>query len=380
MAKSTAAKDDNIPISEDQTKITDATRQKCIEALRDIVEDHPDKVITRNFFRVHSSLAESAWNGHFGTFDEYKRQAGITLSRHARRLEKAIGKNAAADNYRKINIEKSGWEGKYLRPTGGLFKTTIGVNDVHDLECDPFWRRVVIDTIKRVKPDAVVLNGDVFDLYEFSRFVQDPREVKIIERIKWVHEFLADIRKACPGVELTIVEGNHEYRLLRHLAEATPAMRTILADLHHFTVSKLLGLDTYEVNFIARADLAAFNESDVKKQLGRNYWIGYGCLLACHYPDGKKMGFPGWNGHHHRHESEQHYSPMFKAYEWHQFGAGHRRRAVYTQGERWGTGFGIMHTSIASQTTQFEYIQIQDHVVVGGKYYIRLPSEIVTTI
>jgi UDP-2,3-diacylglucosamine pyrophosphatase LpxH len=85
-----------------------------------------------------------------------------------------------------------------------------------------------------------VLNGDIFDLPEFSKYTQDPRHFAPVERIKWVHQFLNDLREAAPDAQIDFVEGNHEFRLLRHLSEATPALMTVLADLHGMTIPTCL--------------------------------------------------------------------------------------------------------------------------------------------
>jgi hypothetical protein len=98
-----------------------------------------------------------------------------------------------------------------------------------------------------------------------------------------------------------MVEGNHEFRLLRHLTEATPALVTVLSDLHGMTIPDLLGIKKYEVNYIARMDLAAFSNSDVNHELRKNYYIAYDSILFHHFPHGFDMGYPGVNGHHHKH-------------------------------------------------------------------------------
>jgi hypothetical protein len=70
------------PISQDETKIQSATREEMIAEILRIVNQDTTRVITRNHFRNESRYAESAWIAHFGTFDEAKRQSGVTLSRH----------------------------------------------------------------------------------------------------------------------------------------------------------------------------------------------------------------------------------------------------------------------------------------------------------
>ncbi len=365
-----------IPYSQDVTKPQTATPDECIADLMRLVQAFPDRVISRNFYRVEGSLAESAWTAHFGTFTEFKKQAGVTPSRHAQRLEKAIAKHASTTLFRQMNGEKSGWEDRYLRPSGERFSTDIVVTDVHDKDCDPFWRRVLMETIARVQPRRIVIGGDLFDLPEFSKFTQDPREWDVVGRIRWVHDFLQEMREAACDAEVVLVEGNHEYRLLRHLAEQTPAMRAILSDLHGFTVSKLLGLDRFEINLIARADLSSFNERDIKEELRRNYYVAPGGqYLIHHFPEGMEMKLPGGHGHHHRHFAWQHYTPTHGAFEWHQMGCGHRRVANYTAGEKWGNGFLMLHVDNAENRVVHEYVQVRDHAVVGGRWYSRLSSE-----
>lgn len=366
-----------VPISENQRKFQpDWTAEDCIAELRRIAQIDETKVISRNYFRVHSDISESTWNRHFGTFHEFKRQAGIVLSRHAHALERDIAKHASKDVQRRMNVEKSGWEDVYLRPSSKRFQTVLVASDIHDIECDPFWRRCFIDTAKRVQPEKIVINGDALDLPEFGKYGVDPREWDVIGRIKWLHAFLEELRLGCPDAEIIYIEGNHEARLIRHLGEATPALKVILSDLHGFTVPKLLGLDAYQVNYIARMDLAAFSERDLKQELAKNYVVMYDCLLAHHFPDGQKLGYPGFNGHHHRYFAWSHYSPQFGSYQWLQLGAGHRRAASYCAGEKWNMGFLLSHVDTHTKSVQMEYIDVRDHSMIGGRFYQRTVEEV----
>lgn len=376
MAK--AKTDKKVPLSEDERKFhRDWSAEDCLTHLRGIAEAHPDQVISRNFFRVHSDISEATWNRYFGTFQEFKRQAGIVLSRHAHRLERSIAKHASVDVLRKLNETKRNYEGAYSKPNRKRWKTILNGSDVHDVDCDPFWRRMFLEAAGRIQPDVIVLNGDTFDLPEFGKYTQDPRTWDVVGRIRWVHQFLHDLRETCPDAEIVMVEGNHEFRLLRHMAEATPALMTVLADLHGFTVPKLLGLDEYEVNYVARMDLAAWTERDIKEELRRNYTIQYDAVLFHHFPEGARMGYPGTNGHHHKHVVTPYYSPLFGSYEWHQTGSGHARSASYTPGEKWSNGFLVIHVDALTRHSVFEYVDVRDFAVLGGVFYTRHKSEVV---
>jgi hypothetical protein len=367
-----------VPMSEIQRKFhEDWGPEDCIKELRRVVERGAGVAITRNHFRVYSQISDSTWNRFFGTFLEFKRQAGIQLSRHAHRIERNIAKHASVDRMRELNEEKRGWEGKFLMPDSRRWQTVIALCDIHDRNCDPFYLRVALDTVRRVLPAKIVLNGDIFDLAEFSKHEHDPRTFDIVARIKWVNSFLASLREASPNSEIIFTEGNHEFRLLRHMGEQTPALKVVLSDLHDFTISKLLGLDAYGVNYVARADMTAWTESSIRGEIEKNYAMLYGnALLFGHYSHMREMGIPGASGHEHKHLVWSFFSADRGPWEWHQSGCGHQRRAVYTAGEKWGNGFLLAHVDTMKKHTQFEYIDTSfDHAVVGGKFYERAPRE-----
>jgi hypothetical protein len=107
---------------------------------------------------------------------------------------------------------------------------------------------------------------------------------------------------------------------------------------------------------IAKADLAAYRERDIVKEVGRNYQIYHDCLLVHHFPQGRDLGLPGVNGHHRQHISWPHFSPVYGAYEWHQLGCGHKRDASYCAGEKWHMGFMIANIDSWTRQVNFDYV------------------------
>jgi hypothetical protein len=370
------AKLNKVPMSENEAKFIDSwTAEDCITELRRIAQLDETQVISRNYFRNHAKCSEATWSRYFGTFAEFKRQAGIVLSRQQHLLEKHIAKHASVNHYKELGDRKD-YGDKYIRETGSKFKTILVCSDLHDKEIDLFYLRVLIDTAARVQPDVISFVGDIFDLAEFGKYDVDPRDWGVVERIKFVHErIFAPLRAVCPNIQFDLIEGNHEARLVRQLADATPALRSILADLHGFTVTKLLGLDKYEINYIAKADLATFSKVDFNKELAKNYKIYFNTVLCHHFPHARTMGMPGVNGHHHRHEIWSSYNPIFGPYEWHQLGSGHHRSASYTEGEKWHNGFALINLNTETKSTNFDYIPITDFAISGGKWYHRQEDE-----
>jgi len=154
-------------------------------------------------------------------------------------------------------------------------------------------------------------------------------------------------------------------------------MRCLLSDLHGRTVPRLLGLDEYEVNYVARMDLAAWSERDIKDELRQNYKVYFDCLLAHHFPEGRNMGLSGWCGHHHNHKVWNGYSPILGNIEFHQLGCGHVRDATFCQADKWSNGFLITHVDTHKKRSVLDYITISDFAVIGGKRYWREEGEIV---
>ena len=369
-------RDEESPISEKpQLFMEHWTQYDCIDRLREVVLEDPDRVVSRNYFNQVSGISESTWNRYFGTFEEFKRQANIILSRGARQMELHISKHASRDPMEPFNEEKRSFEGKYVRDNDNRWGTVLVGSDFHDIDCDDFVRRVFIDTAARLQPDVIFLNGDMLDLPEFGKYSVDPRTWDVTTRIKWIHEFLRDLREASPESHIIYLEGNHEFRILRHLAEATPALKTVLADLHGFTVSKLLGLDEFEVEYVGKADLRAWTNKDVSKELHANTYLLWNQLIGDHFPTGIKQGVPGWNGHHHQLKVTPMYSRVYGASQWVQLPSGHVANAEYCNGEKWNTGFLIVHADRQTKHSVFEPIEVRDFCCVGGKYYYRTPEE-----
>lgn len=369
---------DTAPLSETLiTKLNECTETEAIEDLRRLVEEDPERVISRNFYRVNGKYSESAWNRYFGTFLEFKRRAGVILTRHQHGMEKNVAKHASVDHYKQMNTEKMGYEEKYIRDSSGRWKTILVVSDIHDKECDPFSLRVLIHTAFRVQPDIIVLAGDIFDLPEFGKYAVDPREWDVVGRIRFVHDhILSPLRRACPNTQIDMIEGNHEFRLLRHMADATPALRAVLSDLHGMSVASLLGLDKFEINYIAKADLGAYTVGDLNKEIGRNYKIYYDSFLAHHFPQGKKLGLPGSNGHHHRLKVESLNNATFGSYTWTQLGSLHIRDATYCDGEGWNNSFMLVNVDTKTTVSTNDIIMIGDTFAVsGGHFYYKSEVE-----
>ena len=353
------------------------TKLDCIQEFKRIVESYPDKSITRDFFRKVSELSETTYQRFFGTFSEFKTQAGYDLHSHQDKILSDISRHSSNDKLREMNVEKQQYEDKYLRPCSKRFQTIMICSDTHDIYCDPFYLSTFIDTLYRVQPETVILGGDIVDNVEFSKHWNDPRDYKLVERIQWLHKFLESIRNILPNAEIDYICGNHEAFMLKHLCFSSPQMMTLLYDIHGHTISSLLGLDKYQVNFITRNDLSVFTDAEFKKEIKKNYVIKHNCLQVDHYPIKSPIMPTVW-GHHHKHLVQSHSNPIYGTFETHQLGTGHIRNASFCDASKWNQGWLISHVDIQKQKVQFEYINTTyDFCMIGGKFYKRTEDQLI---
>ena len=363
-------------LSERKNKAKKVSAEDCILDLRNLQEDHPDKHISRNFYRANGSYSDSTWSEFFGTFTEFKRQSELQLTRHQHKLEQEIAKHAAHDHYKVFfETEVLPYYNKYQKKDKpGHLKSIMVCSDLHDLEIDLFAWAVFVDTARRMQPDIIVFNGDIFDLYEFSNFQKDPREIKIKERFEFVREMIfRQVREACPNAQIDFVMGNHEFRLLRHIADRSPNLRVLLSDVMNIGFAEIFGLDEFQINWVSKVDFKAYSDKDKKRELKKNYKIYYESFVVSHEPEQSLKGLSGTNGHHHQAHLQSYWDVLRGALTWTQTPGMHQLHAEYIGGgAKWNLGFVIAHINILTKQVIQEVVHIhEDWASVNGIFYKR---------
>jgi len=351
-----------------------ATKEQLISDIRRVQEQFPDKFITRRYYRAYGKYSDGTWDKFFGTMEEFRGAAGLQLNRHQRKLERDIAKHNALDVFRDFyDVQIAPWAGKYEKVSKpGRIKTLVIGSDFHDIEADSFVLSVFIDTCKRIQPDIIVLNGDVWDLYEFSRYDKDPRKLRLKERFEFVRdEILRPLRAACPNAQVDLIVGNHEQRLMKHMAAATPHMST-LQELHGITFAKLLMLDQYEINLVSKMDLAAYQPKEIREEIRKNYKKYFDTIVVNHEGD-EDYAMSSISGHTHKPKM------LTKANEamgpiWNLttgcicvVDADYHQQKINAQ-----QSFAIIHVDTEKHQAVPEHVMFTDYfAIVGGQYYFR---------
>jgi predicted phosphodiesterase len=94
---------------------------------------------------------------------------------------------------------------------------------------------------------GVLLNGDVMDMFGITPFFRVPTRDRFADEIECGRQFLAWLRSRLPKARLVYRQGNHEFRLVRYVAERAAA----LFDLPEVHVPALLHLDKFGVEWVA---------------------------------------------------------------------------------------------------------------------------------
>lgn len=77
---------------------------------------------------------------------------------------------------------------------------------------------------RRAKCAGILLNGDVLDSHELSRFDRDPSAPRYIAERDCALAFLAHVRRLFPNARLVFKAGNHDDRLTSYILRHAPAL------------------------------------------------------------------------------------------------------------------------------------------------------------
>jgi hypothetical protein len=72
--------------------------------------------------------------------------------------------------------------------------------------------------------NSIIMNGDMLDFYQLSRFMKDPRKRSINDEIWGLVEFINILQETFPGVRIFYKIANHEERLQRYLMVKAPEL------------------------------------------------------------------------------------------------------------------------------------------------------------
>ena len=147
-------------------------------------------------------------------------------------------------------------------------KICLVLNDFHV----PYHDRHVLENIiypviKAIKPDTLVIAGDLLDCYGLSRFNKDPKRIDSFqEELDVAIPILAKIHKLAPTAKKVFLKGNHEERLTKTLQNTQ-----MYASLEALRWPTLLNLKEHGFTFVENV-----------YPLTKGFIIHHGCIIRKH--------------------------------------------------------------------------------------------------
>ena len=133
---------------------------------------------------------------------------------------------------------------------------------------------------KEKQPEAIVLNGDVLDMFMLSKFTKGEGR-NPLEEITMCRGLLEMIRKACPSSEIYYVIGNHENRLEKYVLSKAPELASLIEDVFSIIKTedfKIRGCASLTINdnFVCKHGSYIGNKSGLSaiKEMENSYMSG----------------------------------------------------------------------------------------------------------
>lgn len=191
----------------------------------------------------------------------YKDNPGLWISLNAARCAVRLARNGRPGRNEPAKFSASTWsakdpfkdlpEGDRQIPNWTPYiinrPATIGIiGDIHS----PYYSSMALQTsmeyFKERKVGVIVLNGDLIDFYQISKWDTDPQKRHLKEEIDILNDLLARMRSMFPKASIIYKAGNHEERYIRFMRVKAPELLGIEA----FNLENILKLGKYRIKFV----------------------------------------------------------------------------------------------------------------------------------
>jgi len=310
---------------------------------------HEFRSISRRRYELFGHFPVAFVDAQFGTFTHalevagLRDQIGTTLWRR-KRAESSRTEHASRYFARYVApyVMRREQQRPLVRPY-----LLLSISDTHAHHLCPFVWMAFLQAILDLRPDGVLLNGDILDDAGISRHVQPAQWTQTLQsEIDFQRTMLAQVRAHHDG-DIYLTGGNHDLtdRLPRYLTQVAPA----LAGLRSLRVDELLGLGDLDVKLmLGGSPLSPALQEDAKPGtlLFGFYRVVHGTALGQSpaHAELRMAGRSGQSGHVHRAALAFGTSERDEALSWMStpMGARHEVGRAYVKGTAaWQRGFGV---------------------------------------
>lgn len=328
---------------------------------------YPVEFVDREFGQFHHALEVAGLRDQPGTRMWRRSRARASRDEHKQRyLDRYVEPYVARqDEFRDLHEP-------YL---------LLSISDTHAQYLDPFVWLAFCHAVEDLRPDAILLNGDIIDGTEISSHPKIPGwTVPLQDELDFQKEMVRQLREDCDfDGDLFITGGNHGVdRLARYLTQVAPA----LANLRSLRIDELFGLQDYDVKLLQGGTISSpRGEEDMKSGflLWDFYRIHHGTKLGQNpaAAELKAAGRSGQSGHVHRAQVCYGTTERDEGLSWMSTPMGCRQEAgrCYMSGTTtaWQRGFGVAFLYPDHSVHQYPVIVSgsPERITVEGHIYER---------
>lgn len=247
----------------------------------------------------------------------------------------------------------------------GDYERVVFLSDIHA----PFHDEIVWDQVLRFvqdyDPDRIVVNGDLVDAYNVSRFSKDPnRRHNLQDEIDISRGLLASLRDRAQNARIDLTTGNHESRVERYLWSQAPE----LSSLRCLRLGELLSLNELEIElhgvegFLLRPKFRVKHGDAVRKHSGHSAKSEF-----------EKHGISGISGHTHRMGTYEVRNDA-GVFAWTEQGCLCDMNPEYINGiANWAAGFAVGEFATGGNRYQLELVRVpEQRLVYRGRDYSQM--------
>lgn len=179
------------------------------------------------------------------------------------------------------------------------------------------------------------------------------------------------LRDVCPYTQIDFIIGNHEHRLLKHMASKTENMAALM-EFIGLTFADLMGLDKYQINLVSKGNTTAFQAKEIKEEMAKNFKMYFNCLV-CNHTGYEAFGLTTVSGHTHRPEMKSEVLLRHGGISMLTTGCMCKLDSDYTDTKtNWQNSFAIAYVDSINEKVQLNHVMFTEPFVnVNGRFYFR---------
>jgi len=226
---------------------------------KDIVEQYLRKYSDENnqLTMPKQTLARLIYNENHGLFPTIQAVrswvrilTGAKVNSTSKAIPEFVQKSTIEEGMRKLKLytKLPEYKDTILKP--GVWGV---MSDVHFPEHDAPAVTASLEYFKAQNVDGIILNGDIIDMYEVSRFIREVGRPSIREELEMTRNFFTLLREQFGDIPIIYKFGNHEERMRTFLLTNARA----IADLEGIALEDQLQLKKFGMKVVFRERIRA---------------------------------------------------------------------------------------------------------------------------